>query len=424
MAKSLIVGEATSAVASGGFLYTPGFQHSSTEINTEYAITHDCTFSNLRRFISAGGAGANVLTVRKNNVDTQLSATGTGTGAGTPDLTDSVDFVAGDILSVRHTDDNTDPQYRNTTMNVEFDGQTGTYFRASSDATFDLASVTRFIPLVGSLQADGTATEANVQIKNRGYSKLDAFQVRVSTNARTTDTVFVFRVNGSDVVASTITVGAGLTGLFVSTEINQALADGDLLNGAIVYGTGTEALVLNFVGTTLLSASDATEVWAGPLSTGGQTRAASATPHYYLCGGVISDRTATTSVDVFPGYAADCTGLRIHISANTYAADATLKLFVNGVDSGFTTTITAGATGWLENTVDTETITASDVFCFEIVGGTSGSITMNALGMTLEQPSVVNPSVDTKPRLSGGGIGPGGRRRVHPAPLFSIIEHD
>jgi hypothetical protein len=415
MAKSFLVGEATSAVVSGGFLHTPGFQHSATEINTEYAITHACTLSNLRRFISAGGSGANVLTVRKNNVDTLLSATGTGTGAGTPDLTDTVDFVAGDILSVGHTDDGTDPQYRNTTMNVEFDGQTGTYFRTSGDpTTFDLASVTRFIPIVGSLQADGNATEANVQIKNRGYSKLDAFQVRVSTNARTTDTVFVFRVNGSDVVASTITVGAGLTGLFVATEINQALADGDLLNASIVYGTGTEALVLNLVGTTLLSASDATEVWAGPLSTGGQTRAASATPDYYLCGGVISARTTTTSVDVIPGYAADCTGLRIYISANTYAADATLKLFVNGADSGFTTTITAAATGWLENTVDTETLTASDAFCFQIVGGTSGSITMTALGMTLEQPAAAEPG-------EGGGDPtkpvPKSRRRVR----FSTI---
>lgn len=424
MAKSIIVGQSTTALPSGAFLYVPGFQSNATEINTEYAITHDCTFSNLRRHISSGGTGSNVLQLRKNNVDGNLVATGTGTGAAS-DLTHSDDFISGDLLSFSHTDDGSDPLYRNITLNVEFDGQTGTFFRNSigSAVVFDVASATRFIGIVGQIQADGDTTEANCQVKVRGYSRVDAFQVRVQENARTTDTVFKLRVNGSDIAASSITIGAGLTGLFMATDINADLADGDLLCAAITTSTGVEDLTLNFVGATLLSASDATELWSGNAT--GHSRTASATASYYVPGGgFLSSQSTAAVTEITPGFAADCTGLRLHLSANTYSADATLKLFVDGVDSGYATTITAGATGWLENTVDTETITAANAISWEIVGGTSGSITINMIGMTLEQPSVQNPSVTTKPRLSGGGVGFGPKRRNHPWPSFAIIDHD
>ena len=424
MAKSLIVHQSATSIPSGEFINVPGYQFTSAEIATEYAVTHDCTFSNLRGHITSGGSGTNTLQVRKNAADVNLVAAGVGAGA-LSDLTHNDSFVAGDLLSLSHIDTGSSPEYRHVTLNVEFDQTTGTYFRNSfgPSVVFDVPSETRFIPVTGRLAADGTATEAHAQIKLRGYSKVDAFQVRVNTNARVNDTVLKLRLNGADITASTITIAAGTTGLFMATSINAAIADGGLLCAAIVTGTGVEDLNLDFLGVTLLSASDATEVWA--VSVAGTSRTASATPSYYVPGGGLQTRTDTTGTGIIPGFAADCTGLRIYLSANTYSANATLKLFVDGADSGFTTTITAGATGWLENAVDTETITSANAICFEVVGGTSGSITILAIGVTLEQPSgAVPPSAPTKPRRSGGGVGIGGRRRPHAWPALSVIDHN
>jgi hypothetical protein len=425
MARSVIVHQSTAAAATGLFLHTPGHGFNVAELATEYAATHDCTFSNLRGHVTAGGSGTNTLQFRKNGTNGTLVASGTGAAALTPDTTHTDSLVAGDVFTLQTTDTGTDPQYRHVTLNVDFDGPTGTYFRCSSSTatTFDLASTTRFIPIQGLMQADGTATEVNAQIKVRGYSKADAFQVRVDTNARTTDTVLNLRVNGSDVAASTVTIGAGLTGLFMANGINQALADGDLLCASIVYGTGTEALTLNFIGATLLSDTDATEVWA--VNPAGVARTASATPDYYVLGGTVFARSTTTGTQIVPGFAADSANLRLFLAANTYSVDATLKLFVDGVDSGVTTTITAAATGWLENAVDIQTITSANAICAEVVGGGTGSITITAIGLTLDTPSVVNPSVvSTGRRLSGGGMGPGARMRVSAWPVFSRIEHD
>jgi hypothetical protein len=425
MAKSIIVGAANTASASGTFLHVGGGAAASTEIQTEYAVTHDCVFSSLRRNIPTGGSGTNTCQFRKNGSNGSLVATGTGTGAAA-DTTHTDSLVAGDVFSLAITDDGTDPLYRHVSMNVEFDTGTGTFFRNSSGSAqvFDVASATRFIPIAGGLQTDGTATEANAQFKIRGYSLVDAFQVRVDSNARVTDTIFKLRINGSDVAASSITVGAGVTGLFMVTGINQALADGDLICAAIVTDTGVEDLTLNFIGATLLSSAGATELWTGNVN--GVARTASATPDYYVPGGTLFSRATTTGTDIITGFAADCTGLRLFVSANTYTGAATLKLFVNNVDSGFTTTINAGATGWIENTTDTETILATDEICWEIVGGTSGSMTVTAIGMTLEQPAEQDPSVEpSKPRPSGGGgMGIGRRNRNFVWPSFSTVNMD
>lgn len=425
MAKSLVVNTTTSASATNTFMGLAGAGvGDATEINTEYAITHNCQITNLRRYISAGGSGTNTITSNKNADPGNLVASGVGTGAAA-DTTHVDSLVSGDVYNFALASDGTDPTYRVVSCNVEMTGQTGTFFRAgaATPQTLALASTTRFFPIGGLLQANGTGTEANAQWRIRGYSQLSAFQIRITANARLNDTVAKVRINGADVAASSITISAGATGLFLVTDIAQSIATGDMISIALVTGTGTENLTIGFVGVTLLSSANATECLTCTPNT--VTRNASGTPNYIaIGGGVTMTATSPTGLGIIPGFATDVKNLRIRINANTCTSDCTLKLFVNGLDSGFTTTITAATTGWFENTVDKKFINATDEICLEINGGTANSLTVAAVGVTLAVPTPINPSVTTKPRLTGGGVGGGPKRRNDIRPIFSLIEQD
>lgn len=423
MAKSIIVGATGTASATNTFLGPCGAGAGyATEIDQEYAITHSCQITNLRRFISSGGSGSNTLKSRKNGADGNLIVTASGTGAAV-DTTHTDTFVPGDVWAFGITHDGTDPVYRISSCNVEMTGQTGTFFRsgASTPTVLDLASTTRYFSISGFMQSDGVSSEVNAQWRNRGYSQLSAFQVRISANARVNDTTFAIRVNSSNV--ATVVVAAGQTGLFLVTDIAQSLATGDLLSIAATTGTGIEAITIAHVGATLLSSSNATECFAATPNS--VSRTASATANYMTLGGGVSvSATSPTGLNITPGFATDVRNLRIRVNLNTCTSDVIVTLFVNGVSSGMTTTITAAGTGWFENTVDKVFIDADDEICLEIVGGTANSLTITAVGVTLAVPTPVNPSVTTKPRLSGGGMGSGPKRRVRAWPALSLIEHD
>jgi hypothetical protein len=420
MPKTLLIYSAAATSATNTFLNTfGGGAGNANEVDVEQLVTKSGTLSNLRTFVASGGDGLNTLTVRKNAADTAITCNRTGVGLAS-DLTHTATFVPGDVFCVGTVSAGTSPNYKFITANCEFDDAHGAYHTASNytGIVCDVGDATQYLPINGSLAADGTATEANAQWKVRGYTSIDTFQVRVSANARVNDSTFKLRVNGVDVAASTLTVEAAVTGLFVVSDLNLALSPGDLVCASITLLTGVQDLTITSIGVTCFSTSNASEVWTATHQ--GIARTASGTASYYVPGGTISALTDLTNLSVTPGFPADIKNLRIYIAANTYAANATLDLMVNGV-SAMTTTLTAAATGWLENTSDTVTISSTDTVLLRIVGGTSGSITITAMGFTLWVPTPVNPAVTTKTR-HGGGPGPGPKRRIHPWPEFTLVD--
>jgi hypothetical protein len=425
MAKALLSYGSSDAILNNTFITPFGFgAGAAAEVDAEFAITNACTISNARYWISSGGSGTNDLRLRKNGADANILMTRTGSGVAT-DLVNTDSFLAGDVCAYHNTSSGTDPIYRSLFANVEFNVGHGCYHscsRVDGVCIFDITSATRFIPIHGELGVDGNATEANVQWKNRGYTSISSFQVRVQANARLNDTTFNLRLNGSDVAAATITVEPAQTGLFTVTGLATALADGDLLCASITTGAGTEDLVLSFVGVALMSTSSASECWTARMV--GHARTASATEHFYAIGGSMNAGalTSITNQQVPLGFPADLRNLRTYISANTCTGDVTLSLYVNSV-AVMTQAITAATTGWFENTVDEVRVDSDDIVCLSLVGGTANSLTVQSMGFTAFNPTPVNPSVTSKGRL-GGGLGFGGRSRVHSAPVFSIIEHD
>jgi hypothetical protein len=381
MGKALIVANPLAA-ASGNEGNFYGGNTTTAEANTQMIATEAATFSLLGTLVVSGGSGTNTTTFRNNSAGGNQTVAYAGTGTG-EDGSNTDAVSAGNPFNIAFTDTGTDPTYRWAKCNVEFASGHGSFHGVANYAgvVCDSASSTRIFPIGGALVADGEAAgnEANCQWLVREYTSLEAFQVNVSANARTNDSVFGIRVNGSP-VGTAITYGAGVSGIQTVTGMGISLSPGDLVSAYITLLTGAEDITVRSIGLTFKSTSNGSEVFLS--SPGGATRAASATATYWTPGGLLSQSDTTEANQrVKVGFAARCKNLRCYISANTYTGSATLKLMVNGA-AQITTTITAAATGWIENTSDTFDIDDNDEISFEIDEGTSGSITVHQIGVS------------------------------------------
>lgn len=100
---SFVWGSALSPTASGTAYMVPGFgAPSSTELKFE--MTHTGSLSNMRVLARVGSAGGSVTyTVRKNAADTAMTITMAAAATGGTFTSSTVDFVAGDDISLSVT---------------------------------------------------------------------------------------------------------------------------------------------------------------------------------------------------------------------------------------------------------------------------------------------------------------------------------
>ncbi|WP_374312432.1 hypothetical protein [Dongia sp.] len=399
MGKALLIGGNNASVASGSETNFFGALSNSTESNCQYSATEGADFTGLGVRIASGGSGSNTVQFRKNGANGQnvVSRTGAGTAE---DTTHTDTLSAGDLFNLAMTDTGTTPNFRWFRANVQFASGHGCFHAAASVATCDVPSSTRYLPISGTLVADGQATIANVQWKNRGYTSLEAFQIFVNSNLRLNDSVFSVNINGVD-VGTPITFGAGATGLQTVTGMGISLADGDLICISMTLGAGLEDLVLFRTGATLKSTNNNSDAVCG--SAFGSSITASGTPTYVTAAGSLLNLSDEANQRVKVGFAARIKNLRCYLSANTYSANATLKLMVNG-SAVITTTITAsGGAGWYENSSDYYDIDDNDEISYEIVGGTSGSITVHSIGVTFAEIPASGPVQKGSHSLLGVG---------------------
>jgi hypothetical protein len=85
-----------------GFL-TPGFNAAVTATEIQYFIPYACRYSQLQLHASGTGTATETITLRKNGVNTALTATLAGGGTTATDLADNVTFAAGDLVSMAIT---------------------------------------------------------------------------------------------------------------------------------------------------------------------------------------------------------------------------------------------------------------------------------------------------------------------------------
>ena len=372
-----------------GNIFGGDSQGSATAANSTFEAIEGMTFSNLGFFVFSGNAGetATLAFFKNASAGSQtVTISGDSTAVG-EDTTHTDTLAATDVFNTKTTK-TVEPACVDSfqKMNVEFASGHGNIHASSNfgGAIFDVASSTRFIGLGGALIADGEATEADAQWKNRGYTSIEAVQLYVSANARTNDSTIKTRVDGADGGLSA-TIGSGTTGLIKLTGTPDTITDGDLINLSIALGTGTEDLTITFAAMTLKSSSGKSETFGL-----GATRAASATEHFFVIGGRQTTAISTPMTDaqtrVKVGFAATVSNMRMYLSANTYTVGATATLYKNGSATAVTFSIGAlGGAGWYEDTTNSVDIDADDELSIGIVGGTLGSITMKLFGLTFSE---------------------------------------
>ena len=387
MGKALMVYSASlSAIASGVEINLFGATTvtQTAEVNAQYSATQEATFSLLGRNITSGGSGTNNCRFRESGADGAMLASGAGTGV-VEDAVNTDLVEAGNLFNLAITDDGTNPVYAWAKANVSFSSGHGCFHSCARypGNVFDVASSTRFVSFSGKIQSDGTATQANAEMKIYAYDTFAAMQVRATANARTNDSVFGNSIDGSSGTAS-ITFGAGVTGLITDTAIGDAITSGQVVCGTVTLLTGVEDLTVTLVGATFTSSTNKSEVCLA--DTLGEARPASATADYFPVGGGLESFGTFTDANarVKVGFTATASNLRCYLSANTYTVNGTLKLMVNG-SAALTTTITLlGGAGWYVNTSDTVALAATDEISYEFDEGTTGDITLHTVMVTLE----------------------------------------
>ncbi len=381
MGKAIMSG-APGGAADGTYGSFIGRRESATETVVQFYCSEAATFSYMQGFIEAGsGSGTNTMTFRNNAASQSLVASRSSSGH-LSDTTNTVTVAATDKIDFLISDTGTNANYQMASVVVSFSSGHGC-FHGSGDGTpqiFDVASSTRYAPINGSLEADGTTTETDAQTKNRAYTSWESMAVNVTANARVNTSTLRNRINAANGTGS-ISIGAGVTGFLTDTTIGDALASGDLINVSLQLGTGVEDLTISSFQATLKNSSlpkcDIVRREAA-----GTARAASATDSYYLYAG---DSNVSTSPYTFnTPYTLTFSNPRIYLSANTYTANGTYSLYVDGSDR-INVTLTAATTGWFEDTSSTYVSAANVGFAAKIVNGTSGSITIREMTVTAQE---------------------------------------
>jgi hypothetical protein len=409
MTKSLIVNNASTTRVSGVFAGMPGADQNSntTEANSQAIASETVAFSNLYANILSGGSGTNTVTLRDAGADSALVASRAGAGA-FGNTSDEVTLTDGDLWAWAFTDTGSNPAYRITKANVEFATGHGALHGAwiPSGVVCDVASATRVQSINGNMIADfrPTSDEGNIQHLNRSYDEWVGMQVRVLANARTNDSVFSNRINGS-AGSGVITFGAGITGLIEDDAINDALSDGDLLSFGLTLLTGVEDLTVAGYVSVFKSGGTKSDAVCGYNSGSPRNRTASSTPHYEAIAGQLHDYAALghsdAQVRVPVGFDGTASNLRCNAGTNSYTGDATLKLMKNGA-AVLTLTIPAGVAGRHENAVDTADFVATDELSYEVDEGTSGTLGLWSIGVTLEDTSGAVEIAGTAAIVLGG----------------------
>lgn len=414
--KSVLGGATLGTLAPGvtAFL-SPGLSFLNSGYTTEASVAVQTNFagtiSRLRVFVSANSlsTAATVVTFRKNGADTPLTLTiPAGATGWFHDFNNSNGFIATDSIVISAA------VAAGGTGTIEIEGIT-----VICDAENDADYVQVLSSTTSSNMSSGTAGQSgifngsinissaiNVTARRQMIRKafvLSCFQVYLTLNVRASVATFRSSINAAN-GASVIAVGAGLTGRFVDAVNTDTIASGDELGYTVAA-----ALVSNGMQVRLVAANAVGQegfVLCASSVGSGTNRTASATPTYYSPVGSITSLSTTENLMQIPvDFYATVSNLMRRVHSNTYAAAATVRLRINGLDGNSTFVIGAGLTGLFEDSTNSDNLRPGDLITLSIVGGTSGTLGSTWHGLSgIERHPI---PYEAKPSIGSPGIGGG-----------------
>lgn len=354
----------------------------STESRTQVTQRVAGTWSKLGFRTNATGT-SRVLTFRVNAANGNEAASATNSTAGFWEDTSNTDTPSvGDEINTRLTEAGTDPTvYQQRLLFEAASGHKSIFVQCGGGAIVQPSTV--YFQLCGTTDGGGIVTEANQQYRFRSACTLKNLFFNAASNASDQPLTLVSRINGGN-GNLTITIPASTNGIFEDTSNSDSVSDGDLVCLQASVAAGSGSCIVSPIAITAEWSATQDDGFCGT-GTSGEARTASATVHYFSPIGYISALTVTTEsqAQIPPGYDVTFSNLRIYISSNTYSAAGTLRFRNAGADGNQSVSLTASTTGWFEDTSNSDLVAAADQFAVSIVGGTSGSITMRSVGITM-----------------------------------------
>lgn len=236
-------------------------------------------------------------------------------------------------------------------------------------------NTTRDIPVMGRL--DQHTTLANAQVLVRDTYTWSGLYCRVITNTLNVAATMSSWKNLA-IGNMSVTIGAGLTGVFQDVVNSDNLVTGDLINHRISSPAGAGSVTLTLIRGLLNSGTNVPILACtniGAAVSFGLTR-------FYPLGGAAFYGTTEAYAQYRFRVAATLSNLRVYVSVNSLNNSTTCRTRLAGGPGAQSVSIGAGVTGSFEDAVNTDAVAVGTLVNFEeVTTGTAGSITLTALGV-------------------------------------------
>ena len=255
---------------------------------------------------------------------------------------------------------------------------------------------TKYYPCFQGDSLFATSTEANVQVKHQIETKFKNLRAYVSTNNAGVTSTIKLRINGAN-GSNSVSISAGATGWFEDTTNTDTISAGDKVNFSFSKSDANSMVIKNITVDCLATSAYQK---GGYYATGDNLSTAS-TAYYFPFGGSVN--STTEGITQKRRIRSSCTGknLQVYVSANARSTTTTVRSRVNGADGNQVISISAGATGWFEDTTNTDTLVQDDDYNASITTGTgSGSFTVQTVSADIQ--GTTSTSIATGP--SGGTL--------------------
>lgn len=264
---------------------------------------------------------------------------------------------------------------------------------SSTNTTTSTANTTQWCTLAGDKIM--ASSEANGQVPMRAAGTLSDFALRLGANSVNTSTVFTVRKNGADTTC-VISVGSGATGLFEDTTHSFTVTAGDLVVVRAVPGTsGTYAphhFKMEF--DTDASTTKTVSRIGTTCGSGNTGHTSASTSYYYSIASAIPTGGTTNSTESVAQeteqYSATYKNFGVRINSNSRSTTTTGRFRKNGANGNQTVSIGSSATGWFEDTTNTDSVVAGNLTNFQLTTGT-GTSAMTIMGFAVDYETTTNP---------------------------------
>lgn len=245
------------------------------------------------------------------------------------------------------------------------------FIGCADGVSISTASTAYYAPL-GCGPAPGTilvTTEANVEHVHRGANvTLKRMYTRVQTNGRSTTSTVTIRKNAAG-TALTSSITAAATGTISNLTDTVSLTAGDTYCVEVVLGTGTGNLLITGI---TLSMETSGQCIFPITSAGSQSFTTANVTRYQTPAGPLGAVQSTEGIVQTKALVGGVlSNLQLLVTANGNTNAMTGKSRNNAADGTQTFSIGAAATGRFEDTTNTDTIAADDLYDPAFVSGAS-----------------------------------------------------